>query len=542
MALTLKKVPDVLSLTGNEIAFGIHSDNAFSAVGGKFSGYLLVIEPAFFTNMYGSMTIVFSWAEHSLSVSNSVNGVNQYYAAGPANHKTVLEKLAATLNADYFFSRDFYIYVSYDLMARNWRLRFEARIKGADYNLACNIPSGYTIDIIGSDQVLKENFRIGWQVQVYNSVFGADHWDNIGEVQLETPDESGNILIDVSEFLQKDLSGHFSWPQIYTQNLKKIAVIDQYRIKYFEYYGATPAFFGVKYSATSLCLQGEISQLRMASIIQFGYTFYSSLVNSQRFLTFAPKVKLISDKQRELLYFYCSANIQVIKLYVKAFYTDGTSSADTLVKTLANALLKDSIVEVFTGYSATGVGNIAPSKTVLKYQVWITDTNNNVISEYRTYEVDLRYNEFERYFIYRNKLGLYESFRTTGMSYSKLRTEKGFIKVPLSGGYDITERSTKQASMDKSITFTQNSGHIEDISIINYISEFLESSDAYFCDNKFAYPITILPDSYQLYIDKSGIYSFDFDYSFALDADSTEEFLIANNKGSFNNDFNKSLF
>ena len=542
MALTLTKTPDVLSLTGNEIAFGIHSDNAFSALGQAFVGSLRGTEIEFWRVIAVENTIIFTWGTQSLSVSNFEGKTsNQYFYSG-TNNKSVLEKLAVRLNSDYYFSRDFYCSVVYDSVNLYNKIAFLAREKGINYHLACDITSGFDVTTAGTDTVLRENFRIGWQVQLYDTI--NTRWDDVGEVQLESPDDDGDVTIDASEFLQRDISGHFSWPQIYDDNINPVSIIDRYRIKYFEYYGATPEFYNVSYSALSLCLQGEVSQLRMASIIQFGYTFYSLMVNSQRFLTFAPKSKLISTKQRELLYYYCAGNYSTIRLYVKAYFTDSTASANIMVaeSIAASGTYNNFIFELFTGFSATGVGDIDSEKTVMKYEVWIADGSNNVISEYRTYLIDLRYSEFERNFIYRNKLGLYEVFRTTGMMYSKLQTEKGFIKVPLSGDYDITERSTKQASLDKAVTFTQNSGHIEDVSIINYISEFLESSNAYFCDNKFAYPIIIISSSYQLVQDKQGVYYFEFDYEFALDADSTEEFLIASNKGSFNSSFNDSLF
>ncbi len=544
MALTLTKLPDVLSLTGNEVAFDIHSDNAYSSLGTIFSGK---IDPTNFNLAFGTFTmtatITFTWGSHTLTLKNK----NKTLISGwdyiiYTDQQLILQSFIDALNRDYYFSRDFNVVITAYGSPIKYRLDITAKSSGADYDLSCVINNGWSVITAGTDKTLRENYRIGWQVQVYNATTLT--WDDMGEVQLESVDEDGDISIDVSEFLQRDVSGHFTWPQIYTNNMSAVDIVDTFRVKYMEYYGATPLFYPVAYSTPSICIQGRISQLRMASIIQQGLTYYKFLTNSEKPLTFAPKEKLISIKQRELLYYFCPIPLTSIRLYVKAYYTDGTTSADTMVKQItaaAGTTFVNTIIEIFCGYSATGVGLIDANKTVSKYQVWLTNSANGKIMEIRTFLVDQRYNEYERYFVYRNKLGLYEIFRTTGISFANLRTEKGFIKVPLNGDYDITERSTKQSSVEKEVSITQNSGFIEDINIINYISEFLESADAYFCDNKYAYPITIIPGTYALYQDKSGLYSFEFDYQFALEADSTEEFLIATRKGSFNSSFNTSF-
>jgi len=545
MALTITKQPDWIALTGNEMIFGLHSDNAFEVAGVAFEGYLMASSD-FFSSATTQITMTFTWGTNSFGVLKVENGAAQYVINSGAlsEQRTVLEKLMAKLNENFEFSRDFYAVVNYvSGYYSYYRLVITAREKGSVYLLDCDASEGwYPTAGTGTDATLRSNFRVGWQAQIYNAALAQ--YEDIGEAQLESPDENGNVNIDVSEFLQRDATGHFSWPEIYDNNLSVHAILDRYRIKYFEYYGATPQYHTVKYSSWAYCLQGRVSQLRLASLLQFGLTFYTYLYNSQKFLTFAPREKLVSTKQRELLYFYVRKPISVIRLMAKASYTDGTTSADTLVASKIDHVShnKDLVLEIFAGYSASTLADLDPLKTIAKYQIWLTDSAYTPISEVRTYIVDQRYSEFERYFMYRNKIGVYEMLRATGQAYANLKTEKGFIKTPLPADYDITERSLKQASVEKTVVFTQNSGLIEDISTINYISEFLESSDVYYCDNKFAYPVTIYDGSFRLFEDALGVYSFEFDYEFAVEADSTEEFLIATTRGSFNDSFNKSFF
>jgi hypothetical protein len=547
MALTLTKSPDVLNLTGNEIAYRIHSDNAFSNPGGYAES---LIAPVNVSRVFGTtikqVTINFTWGSNSLTIKNTTQTLaGDYNVYDPVFYDRTMSRVVIVLMRDYEFSSDFNAIVESYVAGgvTKYRIRIRAKNIGIQYNLMCDIDDGYSYVGVGNDKELQDNYRTAWQVQIYNATELV--WDDIGEIQMESVDDNGDVDIDVSEFLQRDVSGHFQWPQLSANNMTAINIIDRFRIKYMEYYGATAVFYNVSYSSARLCLQGRISQLRMASIIQSALTFYTHLVNSQKFLNFAPKNKLISFTQREILYYFCPVPVRLLRLFVKAYFTDGTNSSDTLVKTIAlndDTNYQNAIIEIFSGYAVLGIGSINVNKIVSYYQVWVADVNSLRLSEIRRFTLDKNFNEFERYFIYRNKLGLYETLRTTGMSYARLETEKGFIRVPLSGDYDINERSIKQATVDKEVTITQNSGHIEDISIINYISEFLESADAYFCDNKYAYPITIVPGKYELYQDKSGIYYFEFDYQFALQADSTEEFLVATNKGSFNDSFNNSFF
>lgn len=539
MALTLTSTPDKVSLTGNPIEFTIHSDNVFSTAGTKFRANIL---PSNFSAYNADLT--FTWGTNTYKTycrQQSSFDVGEHPYFNPYNNKnTYLKQFIECILKDFELSRDFYITqeTTHSGKTINENIVIEAKEIGSEFQLTCNIANGFVVTRAGASNVMRDFFRIGWQLEIKNQT--TLNYEAIGDVQLETPDENGNIIIDVSEFIQDELTGHYTWPEktplIVTQN----DIRGEFRIKYFEYYGNPSTYQACYYSGSFYYLQGKISQLRMSALKQLGQTFWEWLCQKQKFLSFSPDSKTISKRQPEKLYYIVmKAGISQIKITIKIYYSDGTNSGNQIAATLTANQYR--IYELLVGYGMLNIGNYAPSKTVTSYDVWVADQNNAVISEIKSFFVDADYYEINRYFMYRNSLGVFETFWATGKGSKEVAIDKEFITVPVSADYALDERALKQSSSERAVTYQCNTG-FKTRDMINYAPEFLESPDVYVLDKLYAYPVNILAGDYSLEVDKEGIYHVDFTYEFAMKADSTEEFLRIRLKGDFNSDFNNDLY
>jgi len=531
MAVTIIKEPAKVCLTGNNIEFTLGSDNMYESEGVKFSGFMYQLNPALF-----NQTLVFTWGNNSYTTQpgNPVEQGYHIYCQGISS--AYLTGFINCIKKNYLLSKDFDI--SWYLYQGSYHIGFVAKYPGTDYNLSFNIAGYWGVTIYGIDKVIRNFFRIGWQLMKYNP--DNDIYNSTGEVQLEVPDDEGEITIDVSELLQEEITGQFTYPESIDSLINlRTDIAGKYYIKYFEYYGLPPEYKTVCYSSVYIYLQGEISQLRMAALKQKGLSFWTWLTTKHNFLTFCPDKKIISLNQPEKLYFIMPYSRDKIKLHVSIYYTDGSNTYSFLEE--YDSALQYDVFEFIVGYAKTQIENIDPDKTINKYEISLTDEGNNRISAIRTYILDHTYYEFERYFLFKNSIGVFESFRATGINTRNIDIDKTFLKSPISSEYELTEKYIKPADINKDVYYQINSGYIKDLKYVNYLPEFLGSNDIYYLDTVSAYPVNILPGKYKLEKDKEGIYYIEFEYSFAIQADSTEEFLQIIKKGSFNASFNKSF-
>lgn len=530
MSITVTKIPPLLSLAGNPVECTLESNNMYETEG------VTAMVKISFTNLNGfSSSITFSWTANSVTVTAfPYNGI-----IWPDPKQFLQSFINQRLESSYQLNRDFKIY----LEGSGWstKLVFEARQEGADYNLTHNIANTTNETTTGVDEEIRDFFRIAWQLEVYDSDL-ADYQD-IGELQLETPDEDGEVTIDISNLLQSELLKKFTYPETTTLMQTQNDLIGKFRMKYCEVYGNPVAYYNFSFvknvdPLVFYFIQGAISYLRMTAILQQGFNFYTWLISKQKFLTFSPARKYIHTQQPEKLYLFIKISMTA-KLYAKAYFTDGTTSANTLLASKDYSTYD--MAEFIVGYGKAGIAAITPAKTVKRYDIWVENSTGVLLSEVKSFIVDHNYYEFNRFFIFKNSLGMYESFWANGLSQKTLDIDKEFIRLPVGSDFDLGERSEKQSSSTRNVVFKCSTG-FKDRDYINYISEFLNSDEVYYLDHAYAYPVNILAGTYRLEEDKSGLFYLEFQYKFAMDADSTEEFLKLLRKGSFNDDYNNSLY
>lgn len=162
--------------------------------------------------------------------------------------------------------------------------------------------------------------------------------------------------------------------------------------------------------------------------------------DARRFLTWQPNNKTIADDQEEFLYFLVNFTPipSQIKLWVSVTYTDGTS--DLTVAMFKSGLSQYRHYAIPVGYKALRLH--LRSKAVSSYSVYLTNENDQTVSETRTYQVDDLYYENPVKLLFQNSLGGFDTLRFTG---NISKTQK-------------TTRQIAQAIIPKDVTktFLQN--------------------------------------------------------------------------------------
>lgn len=310
---------------------------------------------------------------------------------------------------------------------------------------------------------------------------------------------TGVMQIDIQDILSDERIKHFTFPEP-DEGLHFLHnIMREIKVLAYERFGNPPAEQQGIYSPVFRVLQGRISTLKQGELNYLGKSFYNLLVEQRMFLTFAPKEKVTDIYTPERLYFIFTT-AGTLKLKVKFYYTDGlteTFDRDTVIAE------QNSLYEFLTSYAKLK-GTI--TKRVVKYDVWLTNDGDEAISEIRTFRIDYNYYESARWFLFLNRLGVYEIVRTTGIAEEGDEIKKSNIRIPLDDFHDDLAREEKQISQTRDIYFTINSGYFNSKEEAEWFSEFRESSDAYQLIKGKAYPV-IIQDSKSV-LNKDREYNF----------------------------------
>lgn len=369
--------------------------------------------------------------------------------------------------------------------------------------------------------------------------------DEIVSTMAIEPDASGDVTIDLSEYLAPHLTPSFNWPQDNVEIIKKLTNFNKsYYLTYAEYYGTTPEVKMLTKGATKKAFPGGISneKFKEYSIDSTNWLAYSSA--RKLFLTNKPNTLWVRKDQPEFLYFLNYGINPTIKLNCKIYYEDGTT--ETFVAATKTGLSQYDVLEIAVTYNILGLAAkaITAGKAITEYRINVLDSLDNVISEKYRFYVETKPVLYDRYFIFRNSLGTYDTWRTTGlgektMSFT-MQTVKQYVDP---SSYTVFTRQKKQAVKQADAKFKVNTGWISDKLRADYlVNELLMSDDVYIVLGGELYPVIINTDESVVYKDDFFNYFFEFecemsftDKCYSIPPDLYDMVALAG--GSFNRSF-----
>jgi hypothetical protein len=367
----------------------------------------------------------------------------------------------------------------------------------------------------------------GDAIEVASDIYFEDETDPLAK----TTDRSMFKDIDVAPLVKYEQRGHFSLTALYT--VRDLA--QQFSFYCYAVKGVPPVRSSGVRTAIIYIIEAEITRTQQANLNALSKSLWQHLVDTKIFMTWAPNNKLVDVYAPELLYFPIKVNATGIQYFVKEYYSDNTN-ATALVATFNASQYQ--VVELSAAFLDIQQDS---GKTVIKYDLWLADSDDVAISEVRTYIMDYKFYPFARWWFFKNGFGVYECMRTTGKAEKSVDIQKEFIEIELPSDYTDTDRSRKQVSNNNQYKIKCSSGALSKL-WAQYYLELFDSEDVYLLSKGKAIPATIEPNEYVYESDGINISPHTFEAIMeSLDEEHPDTSIILPVDGDFNGDFNESF-
>ncbi|KOY86037.1 hypothetical protein AD998_07660 [bacterium 336/3] len=238
---------------------------------------------------------------------------------------------------------------------------------------------------------------------------------------------------------------------------------------------------------------------------------YMGFNGNQKLLTHQPLRKSsVSPENPEFLAFYTATWGGTITRNTTVYYTDGTSDIFT------DAFAKSGDVITCIRCKLTDVP-YDEQKEVLEYHVFFTDGTRT--TRLQIFEVDHSFRRQERFFIFENSLGGWDTLRCFGEQESEANVMQEMAS-DYSGNYLANNiLKTDMFVYDSSISNEHevNTGYYP-ASYVAYLREFMLSKNKYLVISNKLYPVVLTSKKIKYANDEKNLKAASFSYSLAADS------------------------
>jgi len=167
-----------------------------------------------------------------------------------------------------------------------------------------------------------------------------------------------------------------------------------------------------------------------------GQLFSEYFGPNRRFLTWNPTVMVLPEQPNYLCFLTnMKPTPTVLTLRLYRYYDDGSEDSTALSVMAIGDVQYMTTYNVPVGAKQLGITEL--TKKVVKYVVWLNNQDGEILSELKTYVIDWRYYREQRYVLFRNSLGAYDSLGLTGdfsvsvnMSRDESERYKPYLSLP----------------------------------------------------------------------------------------------------------------
>ena len=317
----------------------------------------------------------------------------------------------------------------------------------------------------------------------------------------------------IHSLLEWDPEKVFTWKEAPDSLIHKRNELRRlYNIFAHEKYGNPLTTYDTKPNLNILILPGKISDLKRGLLNNQSTSWWAQLQNDKSFLTNSPRTKITDAWASERLFYYVVDSVTAIDLQVKVYYTDGSDT--TLTRENISSVARHDVYEIITSFSTLGIYFLDPTKTIEKYEVWIRDQSQNVISEVFTYKVDHTRHEDARYFLFSNGYKMIEGARFIGNSKSYSKIDQINLNRYLEKGYGVEDNSVVKAQPSE-VEYREASSEWLSIEEITWLREILLSKEVYEIVNGETVPVVIDSESISIHEDNKNLRSITIRYRYA---------------------------
>jgi hypothetical protein len=504
MTLTVSGWPQQVAFVKNPVQYEITTDNYITTPATRSSKRLLWSSAPSngdtFTLAWGDQSVTFTFVTGTPDNTGTQIQIPSFTSPGFQN------AIAAALAKNYLLQKDFE-FTPVSAAGPKYGPQIDAINTGTDYNITVTEALANLTVTTGTtavDEVIRDNYQIILQVLV----------DDVVVIELaQTPDANSKCTFDIRDILEAYFVDNFQ-TGFFVPDFDTGDAMFSYRIRYTESYGTTPVVYALSEYTSSdsflKVLRGGVKKLDFPGLSYF--TGWLSV--NKRFMTWEPLEKIISPTQIEQLGFLFYGTITDYSIETLIYYTDGTTQAYRYLNTQYSCS-KGDLALIPAGYTELAIAAVTPSKTVLKYDLWLQNQSNAIISEVRTYVLDYKERMFERFFLYRNSFGIYTTMRTIGEVSDGVKNEDSLAEHILSADYTQYTFETHRENVLSTDIFTVSTGFFTSIEWKKVYRDFLRSSQVVEYRNSQVIPVIILTKDDE-FKEADPLFSGKFQYRYAF--------------------------
>ncbi|MPR36918.1 DUF5977 domain-containing protein [Salmonirosea aquatica] len=207
-----------------------------------------------------------------------------------------------------------------------------------------------------------------------------------------------------------------------------------------------------------------------------------------RFLTWQPDHKFVRADQPEWLYFLTNFSPLPTRLLVRVrcLYADNTR--ETYTALAVDNVSYMTVYAVPVGMAALGL--LTRPKTVLRYEVWLSNQDQQSVSEVRSYQVSDEYAEQVRYLLYQNGLGGYDTVPCLANPVESVKVSRQLVDRFVGHDYlpTVAETIIREVAGERQLTLTL--GRRIGEAYRTYLEDLLLSQEFYIGDGSDWLPLT----------------------------------------------------
>ncbi len=237
----------------------------------------------------------------------------------------------------------------------------------------------------------------------------------------------------------------------------------------------------------------SIKQIIKSGISELDYKLYGDSFYSKiwagKFLTFQPNNKVVGKTSEEYLYFLTNFIPAPTELYlrVRCLKKDGTTQTVTpLVSDNIHSIPMYQVVCIPVGFTQLNL-----SADTVQYEVWVSNENNERISEVRTYLVDSFYQHQERNLLISNSLGAFDTVRLLGESMRQLKVLRNIIEVDTENTAELAELRVISVKGNRSLIISTGNIKKNTIENLKYLSELMFAEEIFEVTEKGHIPLIL---------------------------------------------------
>jgi hypothetical protein len=352
-----------------------------------------------------------------------------------------------------------------------------------------------TNNIPGNDGSMPADYRIYFAPVFYNNLrIGGQP---IGEDLV--PLNGNNIAIsDLQEYLRPFLKSSFSFP--YNGSLTNVLedACKKFYIRFAEFYNGQFTQLQTTYDHPIWVMAGGLKKIDSDFLSDENTDYFAYMNNDKRFLTHSPATKITMPGMPERLFFIHSKTLMHVK--VKEYYATGevVSTIDSISEETYT------VFEILCGAHEIFIGK--DISELVKYDVWVEDDKENIISEIKTFILDHSEYLNVRTIVFRNSFNMYDMLHCTGDLKISDNVKRKEIEVLTDNAFRrrISERENISSYSLNSGWLKQNGKQTR-----QWLEELLLSDDVYLAMGDFLLPVILKTGKIQRQKDRENLYGID---------------------------------